>query len=323
MVFSEYQQPGINPAGTPINNPEGLSDKIEILSVELLDQNRSVVNHLRDLAARLHIELGWHYLLDLSWTIAQLGTVQNKIILDAGAGVGILQWYLAQAGAQVISVDRGSRLFLPLRFRSRFSVQGLTKSDLAPAHQVLMNYLKQPVGKPLVRKLAARSLAFWRDAISSLDKNHSDGSVTIYHQDLRSLAHIKDLSVDAVVSISALEHNSPEDLPVVARELMRVLKPGGPLLATLCAARDHDWYHQPSSGWCYTDTSLRRLFSLSPQAPSNYSSHAELFERLKNCAELKDNLARFYSHSDQTGMPGGVWNPEYQPVGVVKIKDRA
>ncbi len=323
MVLSKQNQANISLTGSQMSNINGLSERIEILSVELLDQNRLIVDNLRDLANRLHIELGWHYLLDLTWTISQLGQVQNKKILDAGAGVGILQWYLAQAGAQVISVDRASRAFLPLRLRKRFSVHGLTESDLAPAHQVLMTYLTKPFGKPYVRQLAVRGLSFWRDAISSLDRKHSSGSVTIYHQDLRSLADIKDHSIDAVVSISALEHNSPEGLAAVIQELMRVLKPGGPLLATLGAARDQDWYHQPSSGWCYTDASLRRLFALSPRVPTNYSRHDELFERLKECSELRDNLARFYTQSNQTGMPGGVWNPEYQPVGVIKIQANA
>ncbi len=103
-------------------------------------------------------------------------------------------------------------------------------------------------------------------------------------------------------------------------ELMRVLKPGGVLLATLTAGRDQDWWHSASSGWCYTDTSLRRLFKLPPEAPSNYAQYDELFARLKDCAELRDNLARFYYQSADKGMPKGVWNPEYQPVGVCKIK---
>ena len=53
--------------------------------------------------------------------------------MDAGAGTGILQWYLAEQGAEVLSVDRGSRGDLPLRFRRRFNVQGLRPQDLAPA----------------------------------------------------------------------------------------------------------------------------------------------------------------------------------------------
>ncbi len=101
---------------------------------------------------------------------------------------------------------------------------------------------------------------------------------------------------------------------------MRVLKPGGLLLATLCAARDQDWCHDASSGWCYTDASLRRLFNLPESAPSNYARYDELFTSLKNCAELRDNLAAFYFHSGDNGMPWGKWDPQYQPVGVCKIK---
>lgn len=299
---------------------ENLSEKIEILSVELLDQNRITVVELRALTASLHLELGWHYLLDLTWTISHLGPLSKLKILDAGAGVGILQWYLAQAGAEVVSVDRSSRALLPLRFRNRFSVHGMNETDLLPARQVLLNHFKQPIDKPSPRQLAGRVLAVWRDLMSFLNTKNSGGSVTFYHQDLSRLEDIKDQTFDAVVSISALEHNSPEDLAVVVQELMRVVKPGGALIASLGAARDQDWYHRPSSGWCYTDTSLRKLFKLPPEVPSNYERHDELFKALKECDELRENLAKFYTHSSETGMPGGVWNPEYQPVGVIKIR---
>ena len=84
-------------------------ERIELLSVELLDQQRPIVEELRQLAHSLKIEFGWHYLLDLTWIISQLGSLSGKRMMDAGAGIGILQWYLAAHGADVISVDRTSR----------------------------------------------------------------------------------------------------------------------------------------------------------------------------------------------------------------------
>lgn len=39
---------------------------IQILPGKLLDQNRLTVEWLKKLASGLGIELGWHYLLDLS-----------------------------------------------------------------------------------------------------------------------------------------------------------------------------------------------------------------------------------------------------------------
>jgi SAM-dependent methyltransferase len=297
-----------------------LQEKIEILSVDLLDQNRALVEALKDFARSLHLEFGWHYLLDLSWTIQQLGDVQGKIIMDAGAGTGILQWYLAQNGASVYSVDRSSRSSLPLRFRNRFRARGLRESDLLPAGQALCAHFKRSGRGHILRRFAGQCLAAGRDLLSFLGPKIRAGSVLIYNQDLSTLADIPADSLDAAVAISALEHNTPEGLQQVVNEIMRVLKPGGALLATLTAGRDQDWWHAPSSGWCYTEASLRRLFDLPDSAPSNYDRYDDLFRALRDSAELSENLARFYSQSADKGMPGGVWNPEYQPVGVCKIK---
>ena len=101
---------------------------------------------------------------------------------------------------------------------------------------------------------------------------------------------------------------------------MRVLKPGGVLLATLTAAQDRDFWHDASSGMCYTDSSFRRIFNLPLNAPSNYPRYDELFTALYNCADLRDHLASFYYKSDKNGMPWGKWDPQYQPVGVCKFK---
>ena len=73
-------------------------------------------------------------------------------------------------------------------------------------------------------------------------------------------------SVDAVVSISSLEHNTLEDLPAIVTELMRVLKPGGRLVATVGASKADDWFHEPSQGWCFTEQTLRSIFGSLPTA---------------------------------------------------------
>jgi SAM-dependent methyltransferase len=288
-----------------------MPDSIEILSAELLDKNRPTVAALKKLAQSLGLEFGWHYLLDLTWIIQNLGAVRGKRLMDAGAGTGVLQWYLAKGGAEVLSVDRGSRSDLPLRFRRRFNVQGMRPQDLEPATQTIRLRLGQPGGLS----------ALGRDLLSLPGADRVSGRVIIYNQDLKTLTDIPDASVDAAAAVSALEHNPPESLPLVVREMMRILKPGGLLLATLGAARDQDWFHEPSRGWNYTDASLRKLFDLSPAAPSNYSHFDELFNALKGCDELRQGLASFYSRSGDNGMPWGKWDPQYQPVGVCKVKN--
>lgn len=291
-----------------------MPEKIEILPIELLEQHRPLVNELKKLARLLSLEFGWHYLLDLTWIIHQLGNVKGKQILDAGAGTGIIQWYLANQGAEVISVDRVSRASLPLRFRNHFRVRGLRASDLTAYSSVIRQNLKRE-GKTW-SKLSAQA----KELSALRDWHRSPGRVVIYNQDLKSLPDINDNSLDAVVAVSALEHNHPDDLGNVVQELTRVLKPGGLLLATLGAARDQDWLHKPSRGWCYTDNSLRRLFDLSSEIPSNYTQFDELLNSLRNCAELRNNLAKFYFRSGDNGMPWGVWDPKYPTVGVCKIK---
>jgi SAM-dependent methyltransferase len=282
--------------------------KIEILSTALLDEHRLLVNELRSLARRLGLDFGWHYLLDLAWILSQLQPRPGQAIMDAGAGVGVMQWFLAERGCQVISADRMARADLPLRFRGRYRVQGLREQDLLP--------MPQAIGLALRR---GRLGDLGRGLLGLASAGQPGGTVRLYHQDLGSLPDLADNSLDAVVAVSALEHNPPDGLRQVVDELMRVLKPGGALLATLGAARQADWFHAPSHGWCYTADSLRRLFDL-PAAPDNYHQYDRLLAALRDCAELRDNLAGFYFKSGENGMPWGKWDPQYLPVGVCKIK---
>jgi SAM-dependent methyltransferase len=232
-----------------------------------------------------------------------------------------MQWYLARQGAEVISVDRISRSALPARFRSRFHVDGLRPEDLNPPARVTQRRgASGPATPPARRSWLGTVKSSLRETLDSLGRPTGSGRVLIYNQDLGNLTDIPDASLDVIVSVSALEHNTQEGLAQVIAELLRTLKPGGALLTTLTAARDQDWWHPESSAWCYTEPTLRKLFDLGPGAPSNYERYDELFAALRGCAELQKELASFYFRSDKNGMPWGVWDPKYQPVGVCKIK---
>lgn len=295
-----------------------LHEKIEILSTGLLDEQRPIVEAFKNLSRQLGIGLGWHYLLDLSWIISNLQEIHSQRVMDAGAGTGLMQWYLAQQGAQVISVDRNSRADLSLRFRAAYPIAGLRSTDLHSAAAVLVRNVQNSTGIPAKARVAGRGLIGVLKA--GLPKN-STGKVLIYNAELENLADIPGNSLDAVVAVSALEHNTPENLCLVVKELTRVLKPGRPLLATLCAARDEDWIHEPSNGWCFSESSLRRIFELSPEVPSNYSHYDQHFKALQQCTELHKGLASFYFNTGNNGMPWGNWDPQYQPVGVLKVKN--
>ena len=83
-------------------NKQKMHNKIEILPVSLLESEKSIINELKALADELKLEFGWHYLLDLSWIIKDLNLIDGQKIIDAGAGTGVMQWYLANKGAMVI-----------------------------------------------------------------------------------------------------------------------------------------------------------------------------------------------------------------------------
>ncbi len=301
----------------PVNDS---NERLELLSVSLLEQQHDLAEHMREISEVLGIGLGWHYLLDLSWAAREVDARPGMLIIDAGAGRGVMQWWLAEQGIDVISVDRTSRANLPRRFRQAYRIVGLREKDLA--NPILPDSLRE--------FLPPRYPRFWKNYPAKLRKavkglshqleRRGEGTVYVYNQDLRTMTDIQSGSIDAVVSISALEHNHPDDLKDCVHELMRVLKPGGQLVATLAAARDNDWFHQPSKGWCYTEAALRGIFDLPSDCPSNFDRYDELFDALRNCAELRDNLADFYYQSGNNGMPWGVWDPRYQPVGIVKVK---
>lgn len=297
------------------------TERLEILTTDLLVQARPLVEDFRRLAGRLNIELGWHYLLDLPWAAQQLAPViPGMRVLDAGAGTGFMQWWLAEQGADVISVDRLSRRDLSIHFRQRYPIQGWREGDLGPASRPgLRGFLPSPWPRRWHRypQKLATSLRAW---LGNPSIDPGKGTVFIYNQGLESIADVADASVDAIVSISSLEHNPPNVLRVCVGELMRVLKPGGRLIATLGAAKDHDWFHDPSQGWCYTETTLRDIFGLPPNCPSNYNHYDHLLEDLRNCSELRQNLADAYYKSGNNGMPWGRWDPQYQSVGLIKIK---
>jgi len=240
-------------------------------------------------------------------------------VMDAGAGTGLMQWWLADQGVDVISADRQSRAHLGAEVRRQYPIRGLRPSDLDAFKLTFRDFLpsRSPYHWAQYPKKLAGSLRLW---LGKEEPFAGKGTIVIYNQDLTSMPDIQDNSVDAIVSISALEHNSPEGLRDCLTELMRVLKPGGKLVATLAAAKEKDWFHEPSKGWCYTEATLHDIFNLPINCPSNYNRYDELFESLKNCNGLRDNLANFYFQSENNGMPWGIWDPQYQPVGVVKIK---
>src|SRR5215510_11110266 len=96
-----------------------MPDRIEILSAALPRQEPMLGGELRNTADAFGVSMGWHYMLDLTWIAREVERVRPRLVLDAGAGRGAMQWWLAGRGIDVISVDRAARPELASRLRAR------------------------------------------------------------------------------------------------------------------------------------------------------------------------------------------------------------
>lgn len=319
----------------------GSRDKIEILSTDLLELHAERRREFETLSRELGIPLGWHYLLDLIWASVEIEPLlgPDARVLDAGAGIGLMQWWLAGRGVEVLSLDREERL-PSRRLRARYDIRPLGGEKLPSVRSAAIERIRRAArtqsgdggptgsgaatGSTQKTKKAGTALrmlgASARDFLVGDPPRPGGATVWFGTADLRQLP-VEPESVDAVVSISALEHNDVGALAGITEGLFEVVRPHGAVLATVGGARDGDWFHQASHGWCMTEATLRSAFHLDPGASSNYDRWDELFEQLRNSQTLRDGLSDFYFASGANGMPWGRWDPQYQSVGVARWKN--
>lgn len=294
-----------------------LSEKeiLHLLSLSLL-QKYPETNFLIDqIKNQRKMEIGWHYMLDLAWMIEQVKLLPyGSTLLDAGAGGGLLQYVLVDMGFRVISVDFAPRP-KPVGI-SCIKVMHQTDFSHTYIEHLKSNYrnVRQEKNKPI--------LIHTRNEFTSLLKK-TDVRLFLYQADIQDMSLCPDSFVDAVVSVSALEHLEQNHTERAIKECFRVLRPGQPILISTSASKNNDWYHKNSMGWCYSEASLRKLFNLSSSTLSNFANYQEIMDNFKRPGnELNSNLASFYFTSNKNGMPWGIWNPEYLPVVVKKIKGK-
>ncbi|MRR53109.1 MAG: glycosyltransferase [Deltaproteobacteria bacterium] len=289
-------------------------ESTEILPVSLIDEHKEIVEMIHRRSAELKVGLGWHYLLDLIWIIKNISSLpRGSVVLDAGAGNGLLQFILADMGYRIVSADFSERI-IPHNCLTRYTIlkadSGRSYDNEYTRHLSTEFQARRHTDEP-----SARSAGALRELITQCD----EGTIIYYRTDLCSMAELEDASIDCIVSVSALEHNSPENLTIAVHELERVLKPGRSMLITLSAADNQDWFHEQSKGWCFTEITLARLFSL--QRPrSNFNRYDQHFQELQTSNYLQQHLDPCYYRSGNNGMPWGKWDPEYQPVGIRKLR---
>lgn len=269
-------------------------------------------------------QIGWHYWTDLAWIYMQAKSWPSGTkVLDAGGGHGPAQFLLAEMGFDVTNVD----LFLstpPYQYRCRY---GLTM-ELLPSYTrteyvnhltavyrsgYLRSRLRNNVFWKGVQYLQAYRSAYqhtrWR---SSTHLSGPIGKIRWLQGNLCALPEIQAGSFDAVVSLSALEHNPLDLLPAALSEVRRVLSSKAKWAVTTSAsATPLTWYHEPSRGQCFGKSDLEHYF-----CATGLGDPAVYLSKYRNNQFLASNLARFYKKSGDNGMPWGIWDPAYVPVGI-------
>ncbi|MBI2571787.1 MAG: class I SAM-dependent methyltransferase [Candidatus Schekmanbacteria bacterium] len=307
----------------------GSPDKIEILTERLIDEHLDLAMEVLAGSARLAIPLGWHYVLDLVWVMRELGVSaapaappENRRVIEIGAGNGLLQFLLADRGFEVTSVDVAHRLGLRRLERCyRFS---RAQSETYIEH----DYVRHSAGVLRYRaaEAAARALYAARERLTTASRRHSvpppgpdrRPAVHLYRADAGRMPEVPPASMDVAVSISALEHNPPERIAEIHKEIERVVRPGGLILHTVSAIETGERFHEPSHSFLLDRTQLIRTYELKIDEQPETWPWAQAWQAFQQPRYLDRWLSHIYCAGGNNGMPWGIWRPEYLPVGLAR-----
>jgi len=316
---------------------KAMNNKIEIFDSELIHENRKILDFIDYWRKALNIEIGWHYDLDfilLLNHLKRLNLPRGALIMDAGAGNGLMQFMLAALGYNIVSVDFAER-DIPPAAKLIFDIrQGSVSAEIEPHRYRLFIQHKgrtRGIFRKIMRAFREPTLAlgyienrirpylafpFWKE-ISR--KKYSYGKIKYVYADFSHLPFLMDQTFDCIVSVSAIEHCDHEHIKKAIGKFQRLLKPNSCMLITTSVTKDKDWYFKACEGWCFSLESLKEIFGLEA-CEHNYNQYDFLFEKIKNNELIKRRISKVYFASGDNGLPWGIYEPKYQAAGIIKIK---
>lgn len=297
-------------------------DSLQLLDTDLLEKKK-ILQEILYWKNLFRSQIGWHYFLDLIWqmdSIESLDLPRGAKILDAGAGIGLMQYLLAARGFEVYSIDFATRRITWPKswiFRMQY-LKNEQHSDEYLNH--LSRHRKSSKMNQILYELKKIILNYHIKLIKEILSRSKHGKIYYYQDDFSNMSLIEDGFFDAVVSTSAIEHNKEfEKIGISVREFMRVLRKNRPLLITTSATNRETWFHEPSHGWCFSQDDLKSIFDM-VECRSNFNTFDNVYKNIIGSEFLKKNLAKYYYTSASGGLPYGVWKPEYLPAGITKWK---
>lgn len=314
-------------------------NKIEIIDTDCLTDT----NKLKEIDHWLRVMNwgnGWHYDLDIIWALSnfeKLNLPHGSTVLDAGAGLGITQFILAARGYNIISLDFAPRN-VPRLAKGIFDIE-IKNDHLNGYHHDYINYIDytKSVDRGLSIKIKEKAvgviskpgllLYYLKRLIGKhfniyyhyeRSKNHERfGKITFVRGTFNNIP-LADNTADALISISAYEHNKYEDMAGSVSEFERVLKPHCPMVVTTSAAGEKDWFFEPSMGWNFTYETLCKQFGIKHSNPFDFKT---ALNKLKMSKTLQSRIPPFYKYFGENGLPfGKLEDAQYIPVGIIKFK---
>ncbi len=319
-----------------------MEDRVELLSLRLLEKYTDEIKAVEEIKTLLKKEIGWCYPLDIVWILHNIkkNVSPGGVVIDAGAGGGIVQFLLAEMGFNVISVDFSNRIFTESvlqRYSDNLYFINSQESEISNKYTEHLsreaNIFQEKTGsvvfdckKPEGIEAEIQSDTFnyiLEISKANLDNKKCPGNIFIYKSDFRDLSDLPDSCVEAVVSCSAIEHSDEDTVKQSVSEFARVLKNNAPYFITTSASiiPGETYFHEPSQGYCYSKETIYDLFDFSVDVPNNMDRLPQILSEIQSTSNnyLCENLASFYFKSGNNGMPYGKWDIQYLPVGVSKI----
>jgi ubiquinone/menaquinone biosynthesis C-methylase UbiE len=249
-------------------------DKIVLLDTDLL-QKKELFKEVTYWKNLLGLKIGWHYILDLIWQLERIEALnlpKGALILDAGAGYGLLQYILAARGFNVISVDfRPRKLPWPMKWIFPMFLEHAEFKD------PYIEFIKKNGAKWYMKiPFEIKRILFNYNVriIPHFFKRYN--SILFYQANFKDMDLIDDGFIDAIVSTSAIEHiRDIEDIKIALKEFKRVLKPGRPMIITTSAAKE-TFYMESTHGWCFSRDEIRRLFDIKWYI-TNFDSYVQIY----------------------------------------------
>lgn len=295
-------------------------DRLTLLHTDLLQKNK-LLNEVLYWKNLFRSQIGWHYMLDLVWKLERIDSLslpKGALIMDAGAGYGLIQYILAARGFNVVSVD-----FFPRKITWPknwiFQMEMMNQEKFEDDYILFLQEKSDGKGiKSFLYEIKKIVLNYHFKLIIETLKRTIHGKIIYYQANFKSLPDIASDSVDAIVSTSAVEHvRDLNDLKIAVAEFKRVLKKESPMFITTSASKDETWYFKPAEGWCFSESDLISIFQLN-QPESDFSDYDRIYQDIFINDYLKKNIPRHYFHSPHGGLPFGKWDPKYIPVGIEK-----